>query len=145
MKGINILMMLICFNIGIFLISATGLYTVGSSSGLDLDESQLSTWGIVIGNLGLTALLTTAGAAGGAIVSFLAGADPIRGGAIGLFAGAMTSMWKSVSNTLLSFGSTIEPAGGIVTSTIIIFMAINGILIFYFFIQFAGGGWKAIE
>lgn len=141
MKGINILMMLICFNIGIYLISLTGLYNVGT--GID---PTVTTWGIVIGNLGLTALLTTAGAAGGAIVSFLAGADPLRGGAIGLFAGVMTSMWTSVGTTFNSFANSIEPSGaGTIHVGIAVFMAFNVILLFYFFIQFAGGGWKAIE
>jgi len=141
MKGINILMMLVCFNIGIYLVSLTGLYSVGE--GID---PTTTTWGIVIGNLGLTALLTTAGAAGGAIVSFLAGADPLRGGAIGLFAGVMTGMWTSVGSTFSTFANSVETSGtGVVHISIGVFMAINGILIFLFFIQFAGGGWKAIE
>jgi len=144
--GLSIIIMLFCFNIGMFVIDTTGLYADTEidyeASGVydptteyniqeDFNSAQLLITIGIVGSLGVV----------GAILGKLAGVDPLRSGVISSFVTFMFTMFASTYSVLINFASDI--GGGIAETIVTIFMVVQIIFIVIFIYQIATGGWQS--
>jgi len=142
MKGIDMFMKLLCFNIGLTIAASVGLFAISGNVTASDIEGYLP---FSIANITLEAFITCAGAIAGGIVGYFSGAV-LQGSAIGAFLTFMSSTWVEIKLTFDAVLLQIEPSGSGVAHTVVGIVIVIIILINVFFIlQFAGGGWKAIE
>lgn len=140
--GLSIIIMLVCFNAGLFIVSASGLY-----SGVHVPEGDMpSTLSSDVGvsQVAIFSLTTIAGALGIGLVGGLLGADPLKCVAIGAFSSSILVLFRNsytIINEVVENLTSAPIAGVIVTA----FIGMQAILVLIFIYQLATGGWAAYK
>ena len=140
--GLGIIMMLVSFNAGLFIVYACGLYSdVEIPAGSE--QAALSS-AVSITTVVTFSLSTLAGAVGIGIAGGLIGADPLRCAGIGAFSGSMLSLFGNsytVINEIVA-NLTTSSMGSLIATT---FIGIQAILVLMFMYQLATGGWASYK
>lgn len=136
--GLSIIIMILCFNLGLFIVSSSGLYSgVDIEEGSDIDNDSWSGRVLNFGILSLTGVLF--GYALGALTS----ADPIKLAGIGLVASWLIPLYNNNYRVLNSISSSINSP--IVSVIVTAFIGVQIIFIGIFLIQLTTGGWASIK
>lgn len=137
--GISIIIMLVCFNAGLYIVNASGLYT---SPQIPEGQTPDELYGSSIIAFVATFSLVLGVSVGIAIVGGLVGADPLRIFGISLFCTSMLVMLNNSYGVLMDAAQSLTSAT-IATTVIGIFTAFEAIMVLIFIIQLATGGWAS--
>lgn len=139
--GLSIIIMLVCFNAGLFIVDASGLY-----SGVEIPDGSLPSdlsSGVDVTMVVAFSLTTLAGALGIGIAGGLLGADPLRCAGIGAFVGSILVLFANSYKVINEVVANLAPSSSIGATIAMAFIGVEAILVLLFLYQLATGGWAS--
>lgn len=146
--GLSIIVMLICFNAGLFLVDASGLYAGVKTPSGESPESGLSGGESNIDyiTVSLLSISTIAGFGLGFGMGLVApGVDPLRCGGLTAFIGGMIGIFRSSYLVIDRIVDNLAPNSVIGSAVALVFIGFCSIIIFIFVLQLLLGGWATTK
>ena len=147
--GLSVIVMLMCFNIGVYIVDLSGFYdieapdSVTETAGPITEDEAGSFIAVLRGYAGVFTILSIAGIS--ALIGTFTNIDPLRAAGIGTFLGTVLVTFSSSYGVINGFVNSItgnSSFAAIVASAVI---GMFGFLILIFIIQLFTGGWRNIK
>lgn len=147
--GLSIVIMIVCFNLGLMIINAAGLYNVPVDPEAEEAITSFSNKYMTTGNLLVTMLVSGGtGALIGLGIARVAGGsvDTLRAIGITSFGTAILPLWYNSLNVMLGLADSLTgTSGGLASTIIIIFISFQVLMVVAFILQLATGGWLNVK